>query len=177
MAPPFLLVFKQAANANLNQAKYLMRSVSTCKVWKDSRLKRIECSRSSMKVQNRSALRTHAATGSSGRARSVFCSRSGSYGRCQQFILWMASAPTQRLTRTDVHVKSFNVMDAHYFPSVSKQVSREATMAFGTRVMQSEELHHCVMKVWDDKKSGWCCSGLHSQSSNNLCRDGVWRWK
>ena len=46
-----------------------------------------------------------------------------------------------------------NVHDACVFPMLSKAVSREQAVTFGSRLLKGEQLNQTVMKVWQDKKN------------------------
>ena len=45
----------------------------------------------------------------------------------------------------------FNVNDLFYFRKISKEISAEQSMSFGTRLMKCEEILKVVDKVWKSK--------------------------
>ena len=45
---------------------------------------------------------------------------------------------------------TFNVHDMCIFPMLSKAVSREQVLTFGSRLLKGEQLNQTVMKVWND---------------------------
>ena len=46
---------------------------------------------------------------------------------------------------------TFNVHDSCVFPMLSKAVSREQALLFGSTLLKGEQLHDTVMKVWNDE--------------------------
>ena len=50
------------------------------------------------------------------------------------------------------HSPVTNVHDACIFPMMSKQVSNQQALAFGSRIMKGEELNQTVMKVFNNKQ-------------------------
>lgn len=46
-----------------------------------------------------------------------------------------------------------NVHDACIFPMLSKAVSRQQAVVFGSRMLQTEQLHEAVMTCWNDKSN------------------------
>ena len=45
----------------------------------------------------------------------------------------------------------FNVHDQCVFPMLSKAVSREQALVFGSTLLKGEELHNTVMRAWADR--------------------------
>ena len=46
-----------------------------------------------------------------------------------------------------------NVHDACIFPMMSKMVSKEQAVVFGSQLLKGEQLNECVMKVWQNKEN------------------------
>ena len=78
---------------------------------------------------------------------------------------------------------TFNVHDSCIFPMMSKHVSREQALTFGSRLLKGEQLYETVMKVWQDPANliaisrsfagHWqiVCAAMHHKGDNMYLKE------